>query len=67
MGVYLYIHNKYTQYTHICYVNKHKKHFILDAINHLTALYIYTVYIYIYMPLYNKIIIYLNMNKIIYN
>ncbi len=30
MYVYLYIHNKYTQYTHIYYVNKT---FILDAIN----------------------------------
>ncbi len=28
--VYVYIHNKYTQYTHIYYVNKS---FILDAIN----------------------------------
>ncbi len=34
MCVYLYIHNKYTQYTHIHYVNK----LILDAINRLTAL-----------------------------
>ncbi len=31
MCVYLYVHNKYTQYTHIYYVNKN---FILDAINH---------------------------------
>ncbi len=31
MYVYLYIHNKYTQYTHIYYVNK--IFFILDAIN----------------------------------
>ncbi len=31
MYVYLYIHNKYTQYTHIYYVHKS---FILDAINH---------------------------------
>ncbi len=31
----LYNTYKYTQYTHICYVNKT---FILDAINHLTAL-----------------------------
>ncbi len=30
MCVYLYIHNKYTQYTLIYYVNKN---FILDAIN----------------------------------
>ncbi len=30
MCVYLYIHNKYTQHTHIYYVNKT---FILDAIN----------------------------------
>ncbi len=30
-----YIHNKYTQYTHIYYVNKN---FILDAINCLTTL-----------------------------
>ncbi len=30
MCVYLYIHNKYTQYTHIYYVNKN---FILDVIN----------------------------------
>ncbi len=29
MGVYLYIHNKYTQYTHIYYVNKN---FYLDVI-----------------------------------
>ncbi len=35
MCLYLYIHNKYTQYTHIYYVNKT---FILNAINHLTAL-----------------------------
>ncbi len=34
--VYLYIHNKYTQYTYIYYVNNFL--FILDAINHLTAL-----------------------------
>ncbi len=34
MCVYLY-NNKYTQYTHMYYVNKT---FILDAINHLTAL-----------------------------
>ncbi len=32
----LYIHNKYTQYTRIDYVNKH--FWILDVINHLTAL-----------------------------
>ncbi len=31
MCVYLYIDNKYTQYTHIYYVNKN---FYLDAINH---------------------------------
>ncbi len=31
MCVYLYRHNKYTQYTHIYYVNKT---FILDMINH---------------------------------
>ncbi len=31
MYVYLYLHNKYTQYTQIYYVNK--KTFILDAIN----------------------------------
>ncbi len=35
MRLYLYIQNKYTQYTYIYYV---KKTFILDAINHLTAL-----------------------------
>ncbi len=35
MCVYLYIHNKYTQYTLIYYANKT---FILDAINRLTAL-----------------------------
>ncbi len=35
MCVYLYIHNKYTKYTHINYINKT---FILDAINHLTTL-----------------------------
>ncbi len=28
--IYIYVHNKYTQYTHIYYVNKN---FILDAIN----------------------------------
>ncbi len=31
MCVYLYIHNKYTQYTHIYYVTQKN---ILDAINH---------------------------------
>ncbi len=31
---YLYIHKKYAQYTHICYVKKN----ILDVINRLTAL-----------------------------
>ncbi len=31
MCVYLYIYNKYTEYTHIYYV---KNTFILDAINH---------------------------------
>ncbi len=31
MSVYLYMHNKYTQYTHIYYVNKN---FNLDVINH---------------------------------
>ncbi len=35
MCVYLYIHNSYTPYTHIYYVNKT---FILDAINHMTAI-----------------------------
>ncbi len=35
MCFYLYIHNKYTQYTLIYYVNKP---FILDVINRLTAL-----------------------------
>ncbi len=35
MRLYLYTHNKYTQYTLIYYVNKN---FILDAINRLTAL-----------------------------
>ncbi len=35
MCVYLYTHNKYTQHTHIYYVNKT---FILKAINRLTAL-----------------------------
>ncbi len=35
MCVYLYIHNKYTQHTHIYCVNKT---FILDPINRLTAL-----------------------------
>ncbi len=45
MCVYLYIHNKYTQYTHIYSVNKT---FILDAINHLTVLiYIYVIFIFI--------------------
>ncbi len=40
MSVYLYIHNKYTQYTHIYYVNKN---FILDTMNRLTAL-VFTQY-----------------------
>ncbi len=35
MCLYLYIHNKYTQYTHIYCVNKN---FYFDAINRLTAL-----------------------------
>ncbi len=38
MCVYLYIHNKYTQYTYIYHVHIHKQTFILDAINFLTAL-----------------------------
>ncbi len=33
--VFVFIHNKYTQKQHIYYENKN---FILDAINHLTAL-----------------------------
>ncbi len=37
MCVFLYIHNKYTQHTHIYYVNKNF-YFILDAINCLTEL-----------------------------
>ncbi len=48
MCVYLYIHNKYTQYTLIYYVNKN---FLLDAINHLTLqknmLLLYIKYVYI--------------------
>ncbi len=35
MCLYLFIHNKHTEYTHIYYVNKM---LILDAINRLTAL-----------------------------
>ncbi len=39
MCLYLYIHNKYTQYTHICYVNKNFYFWMrLIAINNLTAL-----------------------------
>ncbi len=37
MWVFIYTHNKYTQYTYIYYVNKN---FILDAIYRLTALFI---------------------------
>ncbi len=39
--LYLYIHNKYTQYTHIMQT----KTFILDAINRLTALIYYLLYL----------------------
>ncbi len=46
--VYLYMHNKYTQYTHIYYVNKN---FILDAINRLIALINITFFLNIYMHL----------------
>ncbi len=38
MCVYLYIHNKYTQYTHIYYVNKNLFWMWLIVINRLTAL-----------------------------
>ncbi len=38
MSVYLYIHNKYTQYTYIYYVNKNIYFDAIIAINHLTAL-----------------------------
>ncbi len=55
MCVYLYIQNKYTQYTNI--LCKQKR--ILDAIKRLTSLYnfyiIYYIYIYIYIYLYLQI------------
>ncbi len=38
MCVYLYKHNKYTQYTHIYYVTKNLFWMRLIAINRLTAL-----------------------------
>ncbi len=40
--IYIYIHNKYTQYTHIYYVILYyvTKTFILDAINRLTTIFI---------------------------
>ncbi len=39
MCVYLYVYNKYTQYTYIYYAkNKQTKKFILNVINYLTAL-----------------------------
>ncbi len=44
MCVYLYIHNKYTQYTHIYYVNKNLFWMRLIAINRLTALIISQFY-----------------------
>ncbi len=49
MCMLLYINNKYTQYTHIYYINRN---FILEAINHnyqFGHIHIYTVYIYIYI------------------
>ncbi len=45
MCLYLYIHNKYTQYTLVYYVNKT---FILDAINRLTALILLFIYLFIF-------------------
>ncbi len=43
--IYIYIHNKYTQHTHIYTYILCKQTFILDVINHLTALiYIYTIF-----------------------
>ncbi len=52
MCMLLYINNKYTQYTHIYYINKN---FILEAINHnyQFAIYIYILYIYIYIYIAN--------------
>ncbi len=44
MCVSLYIHNKYTQYTYIYYVNTT---FILDAINYLTALVLFNLRIFL--------------------
>ncbi len=49
MCMYLYIHNKYTQYTHIYYVNKNA-YFGLIAINRLRA----HTYIYIYTDVGNQ-------------
>ncbi len=53
MCVYLYIDNKYTQYTHILCK---QKTFILEVfqmINHdKTALNIYSIYIYVYIYIY---------------
>ncbi len=45
MCLYLYMHNKYTQYTLVYYVNKN---FILDAINRLTALILLFIYLFIF-------------------
>ncbi len=53
MCFYLYIHNKYTQYTHILCKQKLLFWMRLFAINHLTAL-IYIQYIYIYIYIYIK-------------
>ncbi len=48
MSVYLYIHNKYTEYTHIYYVNKNLFWMRLITINHLTALiYIYSFFFFV--------------------
>ncbi len=44
----LYIHNKYTQYTHILYIMQTKT-FILDVINRLNENIYSKSYIYIYM------------------
>ncbi len=54
MCLYLYIHNKYTQYTLIYYVNKNLFWMQLITINRLTALIIcICIYIYIYIYVYN--------------
>ncbi len=59
MGVYLYIHNKYTQYTHILCKQKLLFWMWLIVINRLTAL-IYTLYLYVYkyINIYNTLFIY---------